>query len=76
MRYAYYRKLAALIASLKNRQNAFVEEFGNPLPRLGDTIEALERQKQHAQHCVLKFREPARDLAIFAAWGPDFWEAS
>ncbi len=64
MAYAYYCKLTSLIASLKNRQRAFVAEFGENLPQLDSTVLELEKQKKHASGFFAKFADRAERLGI------------
>jgi len=64
MAYDYYCKLTTLIASLKNRQVAFLKEFGRELPELAAILRALETEKKKATKCFDVYRQAAKGLGI------------
>jgi len=69
MAYAYYCRLSTLGASLKNRQKAFLREFGHELPELTSLLASLEGVKKQSSNCFEPFADRAKALGIRGA-GP------
>jgi len=64
MVYSYYRRVTAVMASLKNHNWSFQRQFGEPSAQVGAAIRALRREKRRVERYFRPMQPQVRAIGI------------